>query len=372
MADDPIVPHEVDITVDVKIKTSPPVPYVNDGTPMVRSAFEEAIANERSWGSGALAYTLDDAPIADAIVRAQAMAGYVNAEDEVLMVAYPRNPTVMEGIIGIDPDELLRTYGAWGPDELLQTYGAWAAPVEGADLDRLAATIAFLRLGGESDQNLRRRLLGNLRQEAKRMNFGLPGGMRLGYPGASDRPTAWERSDKCHYRPWSKDGASSRGGKIRLRGKRLGRGQLGELSARYAPSARREGVPNRHCAARWLRHAAAYFAVADDALLEGNRARAAQVLTEVVSLQDAVRLTAESFVPSLSRRPRRLSDYVNIEIAPNSVAAFGASGTIEVGDAVSVGSDGLVRRVGSGDAEQVVGTALGPAEAGGIISVRLD
>ncbi len=277
-----------------------------------------------------------------------------------------------------DPSYSLK--GDWASDLLRRAYGDPVPPVEGAQLEQLALDyVGLYRRHNESDQDLRLRIMqrvrGSSRQEAKKYNFGYPAGMmgadRLAREWADDFSVLNERMLKCNYHDWAKDSASSRGGKIRLRGQRLGRKQLGELSARYA-HARREGVPNRHDSARWLRRFAAACDVANDALLEGDRARAAQVLLEVVSLQDAVRLTAESFRPVLSRRPRKLANYVDIEIIQAGTivyAAADAANAIELGSAVSVDQDGRVHAVGPGPS-QVVGTVERVNEDG-TVGIRL-
>lgn len=75
---------------------------------------------------------------------------------------------------------------------------------------------------------------------------------------------------------------------------------------RYTPPNDRR-TSNRHDCKRWLRKFRVVAAVAHDALLSDERGCAIGVLTELLQLEDAVRLCS---------RPRTLSDYVDIKITP--------------------------------------------------------
>lgn len=80
---------------------------------------------------------------------------------------------------------------------------------------------------------------------------------------------------------------------------------------------------NRHDRERWLRKFREVASVAHDALLGGERGRAIGVLTELLQLEDAVRLCS---------RPKRIFDYVDIKIERSTVTypADDAANTLDL------------------------------------------
>lgn len=79
---------------------------------------------------------------------------------------------------------------------------------------------------------------------------------------------------------------------IRIAGRELSRFVLGDLAVRHVvpPAGCRT---NRHWYRRWMRGFAAVASVAEDAMMEGNRPRAIEVLCSAIGVYDAVAVTSE-------------------------------------------------------------------------------